>query len=146
MFTMMKRITLACLIALAPVAVSAQTDPCDDLAGYDFGDCEAVLGWGNIGGDCQLIVGCDSPVPLFATQAECAAACLEPTCDDLAGIDFGPCDAILGAGVIDGYCAWISGCGSPVALFADVTECAATCGVIAGEAISWGRVKARYGG
>lgn len=31
-------------------------------------------------------------------------------CMDLAGIDFGPCDAVLGVGMVNGQCAWISGC------------------------------------
>lgn len=52
-------------------------DPrCLDLKGHDFGPCDAVLGWGVIGGQCASISGCSaSPFELFATEGECTAAC-----------------------------------------------------------------------
>ena len=31
-------------------------------------------------------------------------------CVDLAGVDFGPCDAIIGVGFVDGGCTYLSGC------------------------------------
>jgi len=34
----------------------------------------------------------------------------EAECFDLSGIDFGPCDMVLGAGLYGDQCAWISGC------------------------------------
>jgi hypothetical protein len=52
-------------------------DPaCVDLWGYELGNCDAVLGWGNLGGGCLEVSGCSSPVPLFESQAACEAACL----------------------------------------------------------------------
>jgi hypothetical protein len=33
---------------------------------------------------------------------------------DLAGIDFGPCDMVLGVAVVNGQCTWVSGCGTIV--------------------------------
>jgi eight-cysteine-cluster-containing protein len=51
-------------------------DPaCVDLWGYEFGNCDAVLGWGNLGRGCREVSGCSSPVPLFESQATCEAAC-----------------------------------------------------------------------
>jgi hypothetical protein len=50
---------------------------CEDLAGYDFGPCDAVLGWGVIGGACIEVSGCDSdPFILFASSETCSAACV----------------------------------------------------------------------
>ena len=55
-------------------------------------------------------------------------------CMDLAGIDFGPCDAILGVGVINGQCTWISGCSLEVDsvdyspyVFEDMANCQLQC-------------------
>jgi uncharacterized small protein (DUF1192 family) len=55
--------------------------------------------------------------------------CCETPSDpcDLSGIDFGPCDAVLGWGGIDGECQEISGCVSPVPLFASREECLKEC-------------------
>ncbi len=133
---------LATLVSLAGLA---QMDPCDDLGEIDFGDCEAVLGWGMIDGSCTLIIGCSSPVPLFASQAGCEEACLpQPTCDDLANVDFGPCDAVLGYGVVGGECVEITGCDSPVPLFSTAEECLLECGTVATESTNWSSLKARY--
>ena len=33
-------------------------------------------------------------------------------CTDLAGVDFGPCEALLGAAVVNGSCQYLSGCGA----------------------------------
>jgi hypothetical protein len=54
------------------------TNPmCVDLFGYDFGPCDALLGWGVVGGACALVSGCDrGPFTLFASPDECTAACL----------------------------------------------------------------------
>ena len=52
---------------------------------------------------CVGISGCDSPVPLFPDLPSCELACM-PTCEDLSGIDFGDCDAVLGWGIIAGEC------------------------------------------
>jgi hypothetical protein len=48
---------------------------CVDQAG-DFGPCDQVLGWGRVRGACVAISGCDAgSAQLFASQAECDAAC-----------------------------------------------------------------------
>jgi hypothetical protein len=54
------------------------TNPmCVDLFGYDFGPCDALLGWGVVGGACALVSGCDrGPFTLFSSPDECTAACL----------------------------------------------------------------------
>jgi hypothetical protein len=49
---------------------------CIDLAGHDFGACDAVLGWGRVNGACTAIGGCSAaPFQLFASEAECAGSC-----------------------------------------------------------------------
>jgi hypothetical protein len=49
---------------------------CIDLAGHDFGPCDAVLGWGRINGTCIAISGCRAaPFELFASEADCTSAC-----------------------------------------------------------------------
>ncbi len=51
---------------------------CVDLKGVDFGLCDAVLGWGKIDGQCQVISGCDAEGhKLFSNEKECEAACLD---------------------------------------------------------------------
>ncbi|RKZ11659.1 hypothetical protein DRQ32_05450 [bacterium] len=138
-------VLLACLAVLLPTSGLAQTDACDDLSGVDFGICLSILGWGKIGGSCQQITGCSSPVPLFVTQQACEEGCdLQPTCDDLDAIDFGFCLGILGAGMISGECTLITGCSSPVPLFADIVECQAACTEVDAEVTNWSSLKARY--
>ncbi|MBN2524850.1 MAG: hypothetical protein JXR76_00565 [Deltaproteobacteria bacterium] len=52
----------------------------------------------------------------------------EPTCDDLAGEDFGPCEMVLGWAVVDGTCQLVSGCGANgVAFFENETACLSAC-------------------
>ncbi|MBT8342871.1 MAG: hypothetical protein HKP58_13730 [Desulfatitalea sp.] len=49
---------------------------CVDVAGYDFGACEMILGWGVIDGRCTLVSGCGSDgFYFFATEKECQTAC-----------------------------------------------------------------------
>jgi len=137
----------ALLVASAFAAAAAPTgEPtCEDLSGIDFGPCDAVLGYGVIDGDCAEVSGCESPVPLFPSLFDCLDACVGPTCEDLAGIDFGDCEAILGYGVLEGECQIIVGCESPVPLFPSQEACEQACAGIPVEKWSWGRVKARFG-
>lgn len=90
---------------------------CMDLAGIDFGLCLSVLGIGMVNGSCTYISGCSTIVDgvdyapyLFETEEECQACEGEVDCMELGGIDFGPCDAILGVGILNGSCTYISGC------------------------------------
>ena len=92
-------------------------DGCIDVGGVDFGDCEAMLGIALDNGNCNYISGCSwdfsgvdySPYS-FETIEDCQAACMATECVDLLGVDFGPCEAILGISLLDGSCSYISGC------------------------------------
>lgn len=90
---------------------------CMDLAGIDFGLCDFVLGIAQIDGECITVSGCDWTLdgvdysPYFYEDMSECQACLEEDCFDLEGIDFGPCEVILGVGLIEGSCTYISGCG-----------------------------------
>lgn len=62
------------------------------------------------------------------TRGRCGTQCGEPRCIDLIGYDFGPCEAILGWGVVDGVCTPISGCSSDsFELFPDERSCGLAC-------------------
>lgn len=102
---------------------------CGELAGWDFGACEALLGWGVREGTCEAISGCRAdPFQLFTSEAECLKACEAPECSDLGGVDFGPCEAVLGYGIVDGQCRVISGCDAgDERLFASQSDCIAGC-------------------
>ncbi|MCH1582091.1 MAG: hypothetical protein L7S63_03155 [Flavobacteriales bacterium] len=71
---------------------------------------------------------------------------VEP-CEDMAGVDFGFCDAILGFARINGYCTEISGCGTTIgpvdyspAFYSTLEECVVSCneGCISSEYIDLG--------
>ncbi|MFM1932184.1 MAG: hypothetical protein RL226_1487, partial [Bacteroidota bacterium] len=56
-------------------------------------------------------------------------------CEDLTNVDFGPCDMVLGVGLINGQCSYISGCGWEVNgvdytpyFYETLSECQNTCG------------------
>jgi len=56
-------------------------------------------------------------------------------CDDLTEVDFGLCDMVLGVGILNGSCTFISGCGWDVngvdyspAFYNSMTECNTNCG------------------
>lgn len=97
----------------------AEVGPCSDLAGADFGLCEMVLGYGQINGVCTVISGCstvdnnsglDMAAAIYPSPMACEVACGNNDCLDLAGADFGGCEAELGYAWIDGECILISGC------------------------------------
>ncbi|MFK7756200.1 MAG: Kazal-type serine protease inhibitor domain-containing protein [Flavobacteriales bacterium] len=145
-------------------------EPCDDLAGVDFGECDAIIGIGMLNGLCSVISGCVTTVDgvdysdaFFDSMFDCVECgqneCINPQqidpnygcddvfdpvcgcdsltytnsceaiingvtayqdgpcvfenaepCDDLSGVDFGPCDAVIGIGMLNGLCTEISGC------------------------------------
>ena len=77
------------------------------------------------------------------TASQTATLTIQPSlvevepCTDLAGVDFGFCDMVLGIGIMDGACTYISGCGSSVggvnysnALFESMDECMFSCPII----------------
>ncbi len=117
-------------------------EPCTDLAGVDFGVCAMYMGITIINGQCIGISGCGWEVDGINYQTasydsmEACQACLNDTivfaepCSDLAEVDFGPCDMILGYAVIGNTCELLSGCGSIAnnidfqnALYATEAEC-----------------------
>lgn len=82
------------------------------------------------------------------TPGECGDGdvTVEP-CEDIAGIDFGLCDAILGFARINGYCTEISGCGTTIgpvnyspAFYTSLEECVVSCneGCISQEYLDMG--------
>ena len=61
---------------------------------------------------------------------------VEP-CTDLAGVDFGFCDMVIGIGIVNGNCSYISGCGSSVggvnyanALYESMDDCLFSCPIL----------------
>ena len=61
---------------------------------------------------------------------------MEP-CTDLAGVDFGFCDMVMGVGIINGNCSSISGCGAQVggvnyapAVYDSMDDCMLACPII----------------
>ncbi len=102
---------------------------CADIGAIDFGSCKMLLGWGIVDGTCQSVGGCDAQGhPFFGSQAECEKTC-PGTCADLAGEWFGPCDMLLGWGVVGSKCIAISGCDAGGQnLFASQAACQAACG------------------
>lgn len=89
---------------------------CDSVT-YD-NDCYAV----NYGGVTSFTEG-----PCQTSEPE--------DCVDLAGVDFGLCDMFLGVAVIDGTCAFVSGCGWEVGgidytpyFYESIELCQTTCG------------------
>ena len=130
---------------LDPEITSA--DPCHDVEGIDFGDCDAVLGVAISGQNCLTISGCDAIVDLvdysnaFYSSVElCMDACIEPEitfadpCHNVEGIDFGDCDAVLGVAISGQNCITISGCDAIVdfvdysnAFYSSVELCMEAC-------------------
>ncbi len=132
--------------------VDALAPPCYDVAGVDFGLCEAIMGVAIVNGTCQTVSGCGNydiagigyKEAFFPTVEICLQTCggefgvdaLAPPCYDVAGVDFGPCDAIMGVAILDGTCQTISGCGEydiagigyKEAFFPTVEICLQTCG------------------
>ena len=123
--------------------VDCNTSYCDDLESIDFGMCDMVLGIGISNGECQYISGCDWVVDgidysdlLFNNIEDCENTCFEilPSCEDLESVDFGDCAMVLGVGISNGECQYISGCGLVVdgidysdLLFNNIEDCENTC-------------------
>ena len=91
------------------------------MLGGDYGDCEAVLGWGFDGSGCRLYSGCDCGsdcASFFASAAACATACAaEQYCNAA---------ALVGGGILDtfdenSYCDEVYAC-VPATVEADVAE------------------------
>jgi hypothetical protein len=90
-------------------------------------------------GACEREVDCNLPGNAYAHiecvghgvcswEQRCGYECGVPECVDLAGLDTGPCDAMLGWAVIDGRCGELSGCSTgDFKLFNTGDECRRTC-------------------
>jgi eight-cysteine-cluster-containing protein len=100
-------------------------------------------------GLCELEVDCSLPgnsYPHIAcvghgvcdrASGSCGFQCENPLCVDLAGYDFGPCDAVLGVVVVNGRCVEVSGCSAdPFQVFGSVAECERACGLTKAECAS----------
>lgn len=52
---------------------------CIDHEGYDFGNCEMIIGFVRVGGQCESVSGCGSLIPggapAFASKEECESTC-----------------------------------------------------------------------
>jgi len=100
--------------------LAIEAEPCTDLNGVDFGDCDLFMGMGVINGTCQGISGCgpvvdgiDYTPSIYPTSEQCEACLvtLAEPCTDLASVDFGMCAMPLGIGIVNNECVFISGCG-----------------------------------
>jgi eight-cysteine-cluster-containing protein len=94
----------------------------------DDGQCEQSVDC-NVPGNDYLHIACvgRGVCPEFGGQCgwQCGTA---PSCDDLRGIDFGPCDRFLGYAVVDGQCRPVSGCdGRGYNFFPTLERCEAQC-------------------
>lgn len=90
-------------------------------------------------GTCEREVDCNLPGNDYAhiecvghgtcgDDRRCGWTCAAPECVDLAGLNFGPCDAVLGWGVQAGRCTQLSGCDAGgFKLFATGEECRKAC-------------------
>lgn len=96
----------------------------------------------------QPVCGIDGITYSSKCQAECAGVevigegvcsgidALAPPCFDVAGVDFGECEAIMGVAIVNGTCQTVSGCGNfdiagigyKEAFFPTVEICQQTCG------------------
>jgi hypothetical protein len=94
----------------------------EDGGCWNLDDCTAD-------GNAWAAVMCEGYATCDQWTKTCAWHCgTGPTCDDLSGVMFGWCEMILGAGIINGECTWISGCdaqGYPLA--DDLLECYEVC-------------------
>jgi hypothetical protein len=120
-----------------PVSPRACADP-HDCRDAEYCSTDAVC---SADGTCANHLDCNRPGNDFAhvlcvghgvcgDDHRCGWRCGEPAaCVDLDGVGFGPCDALLGWGVLGGGCRAISGCGDRGAeLFASKPACVETCG------------------
>lgn len=105
--------TFILLVAGLGLAGGAASQACIDSTLIDpFGFCpmiwDPVCGCNGVtyGNSCEAEVG--GGVTSFV-PGECSGAASD--CYDLGGVDFGVCDMAMGVGVVDGTCAFISGCG-----------------------------------
>jgi hypothetical protein len=89
-------------------------------------------------GRCHDHLDCDQPGNNYARPrcvgygvceaGACGWICGDGRCRDLAGVDFGPCDMMIGFGIVNGACVALSGCenrGTP--LFESQEACEGGC-------------------
>jgi hypothetical protein len=115
--------------------------PCEDNSGCsdqqycasgvcrDDGTCENAIDCQSPGNEWPHILCEGHPTcPVFGDGEQCGWDCGAPQCIDVRGVDFGPCDAVLGYGVYFGHCVALSGCDARgLQLFATQEECQALC-------------------
>lgn len=121
----------------------------DGFAGAEAEDACNTVTWSN---DFDAIpwITCDETIYVTVsfmatdgcgnTVSQQATLTIEPfmievePCTDLAAVDFGFCDMVLGIGIVNGNCSYISGCGSLVggvnyanALYESMDDCLFSC-------------------
>ena len=119
-----------------------QQSDCVNLEGMDFGECLAVLGIANIGGECTFLIGCttyyagvDYSFAIYNSMEECNSACIENSegCTYSVALNFSP-----NATIDDGSCLFpecISACegdlnGDDSVTVEDILQLLSTFGII----------------
>jgi hypothetical protein len=112
--------------------------PCKDDTGCGAEQYCAPQGYCRDFGACFELADCSAPTNEwfhilcvgFATceSGTCGWQCGNPECQDLSGVFFGFCDAVLGAAVIGGTCQTVSGCEAMgYKLFENLEACEQSC-------------------
>lgn len=99
---------------------------CRDFgACFELSDCSAASNaWAHI--ECVGYETCES--------GACGWECGDPQCQELGGVFFGFCDAVLGAAIIGGTCQEVSGCDAGgYTLFESLESCQTTCAPISSK-------------
>lgn len=87
-------------------------EACKSIAGYDFGFCLAILGYGFDGTQCVMVSGCEcgEMCPwIFPTKQKCEEACGTVTTDCTSDEECPPgmiCQVYCGNGWCQGECQW----------------------------------------
>lgn len=116
------RIFTALISLIFTVSVTAQesVNSFTDLENIDFGFCDMAMGITVFVGECTYLSGCgwevgvvDYSPALYTSFDSCEEGCLQKEdCQDLAGIDFGECIALLGIANVSGSYLPVSVCSS----------------------------------
>ena len=114
------RIFIALISLIFNVSVTAQVfvNSFTDLENIDFGFCDMAMGITVFVSECAYMSGCSwedgvvnySPA-LYTSFDSCEEGCLQKEeYQDLAGMDFGECIAVLGIANVSESCVPVSGC------------------------------------
>ena len=116
--------------------------PCKSNADCDLGDYCAGDGVCRTDGTCYAPADCSTQGNAWihilcvgyptCPFGKCDWKCGTPLqCKDVSGLDFGPCDMMLGWGMVNGECAPVSGCSAlGYTFYGSPEECAKACNVL----------------